>query len=101
MKAPSPVSTTAMASAKAHVRRDRSETLRTGTIIGELVADSADGLQGPSAERPVDLGTKIADIDIDHVGVGLQIPDPLGDLTPRQHPPRLPHEALQQRELLG
>ena len=72
-------------------------------LPAEPVAHAAHRLDRPAPERPVDLLSEVAHVDVDDVRAVLVrvVPRVLDQLVAREHLPRAPHERLEQRELLG
>ena len=84
-------------------RSDRGLSRRNNspTVDREPVARPSDGVDRGPSERPVDLATQVADVDLDDVGIAVEvvIPDVAEDLTLRPHLPRVSHEVFENREL--
>src|SRR5262245_64312447 len=72
---------------------------RSGSVA-ENVACSSDGVDQPPLPRPVDLATEVADVDVHHVRLGVEVES---TIVLRPHRPGLDatdvaHEELEQRE---
>src|SRR5471032_2352097 len=67
------------------------------------IASSPDGVQQGLVEALVDLATQPADVRLDDVGLGIEmeIPDFLQQHRARHDLARMPHQVLEDLELLG
>src|SRR5271166_993062 len=73
----------------------------SSTVGRQAVADAAHGLQRGPPEGLVDLAPQVADVDLDDVGVALEVltPDVRHDLALVDRLAREAHEVLEEREL--
>src|SRR3954453_1980816 len=90
-----------MTTANAAVTRARMDR-SAGPVITQQVTRPADGTQRRPLERPVDLAAEIADVDAHDVRVCIDflVPDVGEQPRPTERLVRVPHEVLEQRELL-
>src|SRR6202162_905556 len=79
-----------------------SRSLKDTSRLAQAVAESTDGLDQPGLPGAVQLSSQIADVDRDHVVIGLFVgPHGAEQLVAGQHKPRMPQEVSQQLELPG
>src|ERR687897_1128416 len=81
--------------------RSRDTHEAPSAIGGQPVAGAADGLDGGAAERPVELVAQAAHVDLDDVGVALEVdvPHVLEDLALRHHVATSAEQELEQGQL--
>src|SRR5262245_54969756 len=67
-------------------------------LAAEDVAGPSQSVDESPLSRAVDLATEVADVDIDHVGPGVEAeaPDVLGERGARLDAARMAHEALEE-----
>src|SRR5262245_32147411 len=82
------------------IQRRRRAAGRSGSVA-ENIARSSDGVDQPQVPGPVDLAAEIADVDVHHVRLRVEVEPPhvLGQLRPALDAPDAAHEELEQREL--
>src|SRR5947207_10987961 len=76
---------------------------RASRLVPEHVPDAAHGVQEPALSLLFDPTAEIADIDVDHVALGVEVepPDMLGQHGPGEHAAGVAQEVLEQRVLAG
>ena len=75
---------------------------RIGGICLQTVARTPLRLDRTNSERPIDLLPEVFDVDVNHIGATVvgEVPDVLDQIHPRQDLARVPHEVLDEGELL-
>src|SRR5438034_3992545 len=76
---------------------------RASRLVLEHVPDAAHGVQEPPLSLFFDPPAEIADVDVDHVALGVEVepPDMLGQHGPGEHAAGFAQEVLEQRVLAG
>src|SRR5512132_324245 len=71
-------------------------------LLAEDVAGAADGVDHPGLAASLELLAQVADVHLEHVGLGLEVeaPDPLEEVLAAEHLSRLAEEGRQQLILL-
>src|SRR5438105_4615040 len=97
------VSPIAIVMAKAAVTRSLIGSDRMRLVGAEAVAGAANGFQRAAPEGLVDLRAQPADVHLDHVRVTLVgcVPGVLQQVVAGKDAARLPHQGLEQHELLA
>src|SRR3982751_2748141 len=76
---------------------------RVSIAIAQHVARAAHRVQQGPVETPVDRRAQTADVDVDDIGLGIevQIPDRFEQHGPRDHLPGTPRQELEELEFLA